>query len=176
MGHLDRLGTFKQQGDRFELRFERHYPHPIEAVWSALTDPKRLEDWMGSADVEPRIGGRFDLMVNDSQPSTGRITVWEPPSVLEFRWSNASARDAVARYELTRDGDGTQMLFIHEGIPNASRALMLPGWHFRFLRLSTALNGRTKPRSTPSYRELQLLYIDNYKLTDPTLGSCKSTD
>jgi uncharacterized protein YndB with AHSA1/START domain len=53
MGDLDRLGTFKQQGDRFELRFERHYQHPIEAVWSALTDPKRLEDWMGSAEVEP---------------------------------------------------------------------------------------------------------------------------
>jgi uncharacterized protein YndB with AHSA1/START domain len=170
MGDLDRLGTFKRQGDRFELRFERHYPHPIEEVWSALTDPQRLEDWMGTADIEPRVGGRFDLMLDDSQPSTGRIIVWEPPSVLEFSWSNASAREAVARYELTRDGDGTRMLFVHKGIPSASRALMLPGWHLLFLRLGNALHAGVTSPSTPSYREVQLIYIGNYKFTDPTVG------
>jgi uncharacterized protein YndB with AHSA1/START domain len=54
----EQLGAFERRDDSLDMRFERYYPRSIEKVWSALTDPVRLQDWMGAAYVEPRAGGR----------------------------------------------------------------------------------------------------------------------
>ena len=165
METTEALGTFiRRGGDHLDVRFERRYPRSVETVWSALTDPARLADWMGVAHVEPVVGGRFDLMVNGRHPMTGRVLVWEPPHVLEFTWSNADAPDSTVRYELTREGDGTRLIFTHQGMPYASSALMLPGWHNFLARLGSLLDGAAPPQSTPSWREMQTIYVDHYKL------------
>ena len=61
--NTEALGIFERRGEDLDLRFERIYPRPPETVWSALTGPKRLRDWMGASRVEPRVGGRIDLMI-----------------------------------------------------------------------------------------------------------------
>jgi uncharacterized protein YndB with AHSA1/START domain len=43
------------------LRFERVYGLPREIVWDALVDSDLLSGWLAEADVDPRVGGRFDL-------------------------------------------------------------------------------------------------------------------
>jgi uncharacterized protein YndB with AHSA1/START domain len=118
----EQLGAFERSDDRIDMRFERHYPRSIETVWSALTDPVRLNDWMGAAHVEPRVGGRYELMLDGANPMTGRILIWEPPHVLEFAWSNAHAPESTVRYELSRDGDGVRLVFTHRGAVRESRA------------------------------------------------------
>ena len=164
MKGIEELGAFKRRDDHIDVRFERRYPRPVETVWSALTDPARLADWMGVSHVEPRVGGRFDLMVDGPHPMTGRVLVWEPPQVLEFTWSNADAPDSTVRYELTRDGDGTRLIFTHKGMPYASSALMLPGWHVYLARLGSLLDEAPPTQSKPSWREMQAIYVDRYKL------------
>jgi len=72
-------------------------------MWSALTEPARLADWMGAAEVEPNVGGCFNLMVDGPNPMTGRVLVWEPHRVLEFSWLNSYAPESVVRFELARD-------------------------------------------------------------------------
>lgn len=163
MAAMDQLGAFKRRDDHIDVRFERHYPRPVETVWSALTEPERLADWMGVANVEPRVGGRFDLMVDGPHPATGRVRVWDPPRVLEFSWSNTHAPESVIRYELTRDGGGTRLVFTHQGMPYASSALMLPGWHDFLGRLGNLLED-TPQQDAPSFRKMQAIYIDHYKL------------
>lgn len=165
MKDMEQLGAFKQHDDQLDVRFERYYPRSIERVWSALTDPVRLGDWMGTALVEPYVGGRYEVMLDGPHPMTGRILVWEPPHVLEFSWSNTHAPDSIVRYELTRDGDGSRLIFLHKGMPYASSALMLPGWHVYFERLGSLLDGTTPPRSKQSWREMQAIYVDHYKLS-----------
>lgn len=39
------------------LHFERRYPHPIEKVWDAITQPERLVAWLGEAEIEREQGG-----------------------------------------------------------------------------------------------------------------------
>lgn len=43
------------------LRLERVYDLPREIVWDALIDSDLVSGWLAEADIEPRIGGRFDL-------------------------------------------------------------------------------------------------------------------
>jgi len=169
MNPEEQLGTFERRDDRLDLRFERYYPRSIERVWSALTDPTRLQDWIGAAYVEPHVGGRYELMLDGPNPMTGRILAWEPPEVLEFTWGNAHSADSVARYELARKGDGTRLIFMHKGIPYANSALMLPGWHFFFERLGALVIEAAVRQSKHSWRELQAIYVDQYKLIGVTL-------
>jgi len=163
MANQQALGTFEARGDHIDVRFERHYPRPVATVWSALTDPARLADWMGVSRVEPHVGGRFEMMVDGPHPMTGRVVVWDPPSVLELTWSNTHAPDSVVRYELTPEAGGTRLVFTHRGMPYASSALMLPGWHDFLARLGDRLEGISS-RDGPDFRKMQSAYIDHYKL------------
>lgn len=38
-------GTYEQLDGQPVVRFERTFPHPVEAVWAAVTDPTALEQW-----------------------------------------------------------------------------------------------------------------------------------
>lgn len=164
MDFQEQLGGFERRDDRIDMRFERHYPRSVEKVWSALTDPVRLHDWMGAAYVEPRVGGRYELMLDGPNPMIGHVVIWEPPHVLEFTWSNAHSPDSTARYELSPEGDGARVIFMHRGAPYANRALMLPGWHFYFERLGAHLTEAAARQSKHSWRELQAIYVERYKL------------
>ena len=163
MSTTQALGTFEPHGDRIDVCFERHYPRPVETVWSALTDPVRLADWMGVSYVEPFVGGRIELMKDIPHGATGRVRVWDPPRVLEFSWSSTHAPDSVVRYELRPESSGTHLIFTHHGMPYENSALMLPGWHDYFGRLGSLLDG-APPREGPNFRAMQAAYIDRYHL------------
>lgn len=164
MSATESLGKVTRVRDRVDVRFERHYPRPVETVWNAITEPARLADWMGAAHVEPRQGGRIEMMTDGPFPMRGEVSVWDPPHVLEFSWSNAHAQDSVVRYELQRVENGTRMLFSHQGIPYASSALFSPGWHSLFAALSAMLDEKAVGPEPGSFRKMQAVYVDRYRL------------
>jgi uncharacterized protein YndB with AHSA1/START domain len=173
---MDELGTFETRDDGVELRYERHYDRPIETVWAALTDPVRVADWFGPARVEPHLGGRYEVFIDRPRPMTGRILVWQPPHLLEFSWDTGDGPPGSVRCELSRDGGGTRLVFIHRGIGYAWIGLVLPGWHTHLERLASLLAGTAQPLSMPRWRELQVIYLDRYRLEgvmlDPPAGHC----
>ena len=44
---------------QLDLVFEEVYAHPIEKVWSAVTDTEHLAAWLMQNDFEPRVGKAF---------------------------------------------------------------------------------------------------------------------
>ena len=40
---------------------------PIDAVFDFLVDPAKLSTWMGTADIDPRPGGHFQLDVGENR-------------------------------------------------------------------------------------------------------------
>jgi uncharacterized protein YndB with AHSA1/START domain len=51
-------GTYETIDGRPAVRFERRYPHPVERVWRAVTEPAELEHWFPtSVEVELRPDG-----------------------------------------------------------------------------------------------------------------------
>ena len=60
-----------------QLRFEQVYDLSPEIVWDALVDPDLVSGWLAEADIEPRIGGRYDLdwrHFEVASTTTGEIT------------------------------------------------------------------------------------------------------
>jgi uncharacterized protein YndB with AHSA1/START domain len=176
---MEDLGTFERHGDQTTLRYERHYPRPIQSVWAALTTPERLADWLGAAVVEPRVGGRFELFVDrpsESARMIGRVLRWDPPERLEFTWKVGGEAETIVRCELTADGpNATRLLFTHGAIAFKWVGLVLPGWHTHLERLAKTLETTAAvPDSHERWRELQAIYLKHYRLagvlTEPPAG------
>ena len=126
------------------IRFERRLAHPVERVWSALTQPGELIRWWGDADVDLREGGRFDMRWlnvdenGDSAEMHATITKLDPPHLLE----TSGDMHGVLRWELTPDGDGTVLTFTSAlDLPEEFRTKVLAGWHMHLDALAEALEG-----------------------------------
>lgn len=137
-------GTVREVAEGYELRFERFYASPIEDVWALITEPERIEEWLGVADVDLRAGGQFQLLEVGGQGIAGVILGLEPPRVLEYTWDSAHWTGGTVRYELSAEGGGTRLVFTHIH-PLKSweqfRYKSLAGWHTLLDLLGLAVDG-----------------------------------
>ena len=129
--------------DRNTLTLVRHLPGPIGRVWAYLTDPKFLVKWLSDGIVADLIGGevRFDM------GATGRVTVFEPPHVLEYTWnelelSRGKIADTLVRWELSEEGNGVRLTLTHSRLPENEVVTHSAGWHAFLHRLSACVDGR----------------------------------
>lgn len=124
MTATSRLAQFT---DRYTMRHERTYPHPIARVWAAVTVPEQMDCWMLPFNtVEPRLGGAFGMTFGGpaDQPMTGEITAWDPPCLVEYHF--APGNDTVMRFELTEVEAGTQLTLVHS-FPKGIGGTPVPG-------------------------------------------------
>jgi uncharacterized protein YndB with AHSA1/START domain len=148
----DHIGHLDVRGDTATMTFRRRLPHSIDAVWAAITDPAQRAAWFGATTIEPRTGGRITMMPDDppaapeAKEMTGRILTWRPPTgpaprtaVLEHEWRQRIVEEGVVRYELTEDGDGTVLVFVHRGLSTRNARGFIPGTHAYLDRLDAYL-------------------------------------
>jgi uncharacterized protein YndB with AHSA1/START domain len=137
------LGDLIQDGDRWQLRFERQLPHPPARVWRALTEPEELRHWFPDqvAVSEWKVGAK--LQFSDArariEPFDGEVLAFEPPRVLEFRWGTD-----VIRFELAARGSGSVLTLIDTIDERGKAARDGAGWHVCLDALERALEG-SKP-------------------------------
>ena len=111
-------GTYETIDGKPAVRFERRYPHPVDRVWRAVTEPDQLAHWFPSAvEVDLREGGEmsFTFPGGEMEPMDGAVTVLDPPRRFAFLWGEEELR-----IELEPDGDGCRLHFTHVS-PRASR-------------------------------------------------------
>lgn len=157
------FGTFVEEGNgTVTLRYERIYPRPIGTVWSAITQPERLADWLGAAELEPHVGGRFAVRVGPGGrvPISGTVLTWEPPSMLAYSWAWPDGCETIIRYDLSEDGtEVTRLVFTQTGLLTGQMASVLPGWHLYLERLAQVVEGgRPDPDFSARHAEIRALY------------------
>ena len=111
------------------VRLERHLPDPPEVVWRALTEREQLRSWFpcdvivsgGAWDVGAALTFPFPPETIDLR-LTGEVLEVDEPNVLAFTWG-----DDTLRFELSADGEGTQLVLIDE-LPADSAARNAAGW------------------------------------------------
>jgi uncharacterized protein YndB with AHSA1/START domain len=100
--------------DRWTVEYLRTYPHPIERVWRAITDPKEFRAWFIHGEIELKEGGAYHFKSGDW---TGVVQAVDPPRYIRF--SNKTGEAAGwFEYELTPVADGTRMRFAQHFDPN----------------------------------------------------------
>jgi len=159
-------GAVVIKGEEATLMFRRRLAHLPEAVWKALTDPSELSNWyMTKAVIDGREGGTIDFIAGPSRLHvTGRILTWKPPTVLEHEWKVAprtelqSGEDAIIRWELRRDGDGTVLHLEHRKLNRETALGFAPGTHAFLDRLEAQLGRLPLPNWQTRYQKVANQY------------------
>lgn len=129
-----------------ELRFERSYAAPVDAVWRAWTEADRLRAWWGpdkttvaDCEIDLRIGGRIYVVTEATEamgkyagtrwPMEGTFTRIEEPQRLTYdarSWTEGKEATETIRHtnDLTLAGDDeTTVLSLHVTITDITRGV-----------------------------------------------------
>lgn len=124
------------------LRREAFYPHPVDAVWEALTDPRALAEWLMPNNFEPVRGKRFRFHVDRSWWFSGitecEVLEVDRPRRLVYTWQILPRKDGAPRHApmtltwtLAPEGNGTRLVLEQEGIEHVHwwyRKALGMGW------------------------------------------------
>jgi uncharacterized protein YndB with AHSA1/START domain len=152
------------------VQFVRLLPAPIDVVWEFLTSRDRVASWLAIADIEPRLGGQVKLewedWSTDEKPpdgsphwtATGRVTQWDPPKSLAYTWLQPGEPESEILYELTAQGDETQLTLTHRRLRKETRHMYAGGWHTHLDLLATRLRGGERSNFIGEFKEVLQQY------------------
>jgi uncharacterized protein YndB with AHSA1/START domain len=120
------------------IQLEFDYAHPPAAVWEAITDPKRLGEWLMPNDFAPVVGHRFRFTMPPKPGFDGiiycEVKEIDPPRRLVYTWSGKwGSEDTIVTWTLepTAAG-GTRLTLTHAGFRGVKGVLlslmMRSGW------------------------------------------------
>jgi uncharacterized protein YndB with AHSA1/START domain len=170
-------GTIQPLEGRSLIRFERRYPHSVERVWAALTEPDQLRQWFGEGDIELELaeGGRFDVVTTGPAELVGAMIEFgggeealerhdtvlqvDPPRLLEHTFYGG---ESVVRWELQPDGDGCLLRLTHTmGAPvGPDSPKALAGWHTLLDLLGPVLDGAPEPWTRAGWNRNHEIYLE----------------
>jgi uncharacterized protein YndB with AHSA1/START domain len=104
-----------------EVTRELVLPEPPDEVWTALTDPSRLEEWFAN-DVELTLepGGEGVFRWDSGEVRHATVEEVEPGRRLAFRWSEEEeGEETLVAFDLEEVDEGTRVT-VTESAPEAS--------------------------------------------------------
>lgn len=130
-------GSLEPIGDRWRLRFVRPLRHPVDRVWTALTDPAELAAWFPQTVTTAwTVGGPITFGSEPSGTFAGEVLRCEPPRLLEFTWGTD-----VLRFELEPSDEGCVLTLLDTFAERGKGARDAAGWHVCLDSLEAALDG-----------------------------------
>lgn len=86
---------------------ERDMPHPPEKIWSALTEPHLIAEWLMKNELKPKLGHRFDLHFDWGVVECQVVQV-EAKKTLSYTWGDDHLKSVVT-WTLTPTNTGTHL-------------------------------------------------------------------
>ena len=135
-------GALRADGDRCAVRFERLYDATPDELWAALTDPRRLGDWLADATrFELVVGGDVHFRFGHAGEVHGRVRAVEPKRLLEYTWTYGGEVESVVRFEIVPGEEGCLLVLDHRQLGRDAGAEYGAGWHAHLDKLEAALQG-----------------------------------
>jgi uncharacterized protein YndB with AHSA1/START domain len=128
------------------LVFERTFRAPVDDVWAAVTEPGRLERWIGTWTGDPASGAitfRMTAEGDDVPDETIWIDECERPSRLVMRSMTPDEPEKLWRWEVVlREAGGVTTLTFAQEVTHPEIAESVgPGWDYYLDRLVAAETG-----------------------------------
>jgi uncharacterized protein YndB with AHSA1/START domain len=157
------LGSLRSAEGEGIVRIERRFNTDVGDMWSALTDPSRLAQWLGEVEGELRLGGEFRAhFFASGWHGTGRVEACEPPQRLFVLTKDAEEPDAPDEHPieltLTADGDETTLVWEERAIPLDLLAAYGAGVQVHVEDLAAHLARRDRCDAGVRFGELFLAY------------------
>ena len=122
------------------LVFVRHLRHPVEKVWSALTEPGQLAQWApfeASRDLGATGEATLTMIDKDvAEPMASTVVRVEEPTLLEYLWGEDRLR-----WELAPTDEGTRLTLRHTVADPDWLSKVTAGWHLCLVVAEHLLDG-----------------------------------
>ena len=154
------LGKLRSAEGKGVVRIEDRFDTNVDDLWSALTDPGRLSDWIGEVEGDLRLGGefRFRFFATGSE-GTGRVEACEPPRRLLLTMALGEPDEDVIEATVATDGDQTILVWEERGMPLDQVAAYGAGVQIHVEDLAAYLAGRERREDVKTrWDELQSAY------------------
>ena len=140
------LGQVLRDDEGMRLEFRRVYDDSVADVWSALTEPDRMDRWIGRWTGDPASGSVLFAMTaeGDVQPEPVTIVRCEPPKTLEVEMKTPDGPWQISVLLQDRDG-GTELLFVQRMAEPYDASSIGPGWQYYLDRLGAVVSGTAIP-------------------------------
>ena len=119
-----------------------------ETIFPFLIEEERHLEWMGTkAELDPRPGGTYRVLVRDQHQSGGEFVEIVPNEkvVFTFGWDEPDhpipAGSTTVEITLNPEGDKTRVRMVHRGLPDDAVADHTGGWDHYLARLATVASG-----------------------------------
>lgn len=141
-------GRREDRDNQPHVVFERTFRAPIEDVWAAVTEPDRLQHWIGtwSGDLESgQVEFRMTAEGEDAPAEPFTIHACEAPRLLDLSTEMPAEEGRPVTFHLVLrlgHSDGVTTLEFAQSVPIAGMAeSMGPGWDYYLDRLVVAQTG-----------------------------------
>jgi uncharacterized protein YndB with AHSA1/START domain len=141
------------------VRLEGRLDTDIDNLWSALTDPRRLLQWLGEVDGDLRPGGEFRAhFFASGWEGAGRVKACEPPRRLVVHTESPDEPDGAFEATLTADGEQTILVIEDRGLPLGQVAAYGAGDQIHVEDLAAYLAGDERCDARGRWQELHPAY------------------
>jgi uncharacterized protein YndB with AHSA1/START domain len=140
-------GRLARVEDRLTLFVTRTFRAPIEDVWAAVTEPERLERWLGTWTGDPATGHVAFRMTFEGEAPEGEA----PREEMEIRECDPPRRLAVTSHvgpyvwyldvDLSEADGVTTLAFSQPGVDHEDAPSIGPGWEYYLDRLVAVETG-----------------------------------
>lgn len=153
------LGSLRAVDGKGAVRMEDRLDADVDNVWSAITDPARLDRWLGAVEGDLRQGGeyRFHFYASESE-GTGRVEACEPARRLLLTTGLGTPDEHVIEVTLAGDGHQTIVVWEERGVPLEYLVGYGGGVQIHVEDLAAYLAGRERCDAGARWRELQPAY------------------
>jgi uncharacterized protein YndB with AHSA1/START domain len=148
--------------------FERTLPAPPQEAWTFLTETARLTEWYGEGAIEPREGGKVELMGGHIR---GVVTGWRPKTFFAYTWNVFSPGETVSawpvsylEFVLAPEDASTRLTLTHRPVFKGVQPQTMMGWHTFLDMLDAAVRGQAVGPRGPYMQKNAALYgvdLDN---------------
>jgi len=133
---------FTARGDRVEASFVLLIDEHIERVWTALTAPDWLPQWLAPGTIELWLGGAVGLDFSDSGGAIdSTVNALTLGAMLEYSWSQPGEPERPMRWQLEPLGPTTRLMLTLNLPATENVARSCAGWAAHLDMLVAALAG-----------------------------------
>lgn len=147
------------------VRFERSITATPDKAWSVLTNVRLLPGWYGDGVIEPKVGGKVELMGGHVR---GAVIQRQPSRQLAYSWNVFSPREQESSFpksyrtlELAPKDGRTLLTLTHLPVLKQFVKLNAMGWYTFLDMVESATTGtKVEPRETYMKRNAQRSGVD----------------
>ena len=135
-------GRISRTTTGYEGQLERVLAHDAAAVWTMLTDPAAMSQWLAPGSIEQHEGGAVRIDFSDSGiVIDSTVTAFHEGQLLEYSWSSGSQPQRPLRWELSPVNGGTLLALCVHVPQEEDPATACAGFEGHLEMLAAALEG-----------------------------------